>query len=46
MFICRNSEGIHANLLKSYRGACSSVGLLKGTWSEKDWGTPVLEFVI
>jgi len=30
MFICRNSEGVHAYLLKCRRGTCSSVGMLKG----------------
>jgi len=30
MFICQNSEGAHAYLLKFCRGTCSSVGMLKG----------------
>jgi len=30
MFICQNSEGVHAYLLKCCRGTCSIVGMLKG----------------
>jgi len=40
MFICRNSEGIHGNLLKSCKGTCSSVGLLKGYMVRERLGNP------
>jgi len=32
MFICQNHEGVHAYLVKFWRGTYSSVGMLKGTW--------------
>jgi len=43
MFICRNAEGVHACLLKSRRGAWSSVRILKGYMVNKRLGTPALE---
>jgi len=39
MFICQNSEGVHAYLLKCCRGTCSIVGMLKGTWQANPWST-------
>ena len=42
MFICRNSEGVHAYLLKCCRGTCSSVGMLKGYMVKERLGTPGL----
>ena len=43
MFIVRNSEGVHAYLLKCFRGTCSSVGMLKGYMVRERLGTPVLD---
>jgi len=42
MFIDRNSEGVHAYLLKCFRGTCSSVGMLKGYVVRERLGTPGL----
>jgi len=42
MFICRNSEGVHAYLLKYCMGTCSSVGMLKGYMARERLGTPAL----
>jgi len=39
MFICRNAERVHADLLKC-RGTCSSVRMLKGYMINKGLGTP------
>jgi len=43
MFIVRNSEGVHAYLLESFRGTCSSVGMLKGYVVRERLGTPALD---
>jgi len=43
MFICQNSEGVHAYLLKCCRGTCSFVGMLKGYMVRERLGTPVLD---
>ena len=42
MFICRNAEGVHADLLKCCRGTFSSVGMLKGYMVREWFGTPDL----
>jgi len=43
VFVVRNSEGVHAYLLKCCRGTCSSVGMLKGYMVRERLGTPVLK---
>jgi len=43
MFICPNTEGVHAYLSKRWRGICSSVGMLKGYLVKERLGTPALE---
>jgi len=40
MFICRKIEGVHAYLLKCWRGTCSSVGMLKEYMVRERLGTP------
>jgi len=37
LFTCRNAEGVHAYLVKCWRGTYPSVGTQKGTWHEKGW---------
>ena len=39
MFICQNSEGVHAHISKRLRGTCSSVGMLKGFMVRERLGT-------
>ena len=39
MFICQNSEGVHAYLLKWRRGTCSFVRMLKGYMVRERLGT-------
>jgi len=43
MFICQNSEGVHAYLLKCCRGTSSFVGMLKGFMVRERLGTPELD---
>ena len=43
MFIGRNSEGVHAYLLKCRRGTCSSLRMLKGYMENKRLRTPALK---
>jgi len=38
MYICRNSEGVHAYLLKCCRGTCSSVGMVRERWGAPELG--------
>jgi len=44
MFICQNSEGVHAYLLKCCRGTSSFVGMLKGFMVRERLGTPELDW--
>ena len=46
MLICWNAEGVHAYLLKCWRGTCSSFGMLKGYMVKERLGTPVLDRAI
>jgi len=39
MFICQNSEGVHAYLLKWRSGTCSFVRMLKGYMVRERLGT-------
>jgi len=43
MFICQNSEGVHANLLKWCMGTCSFGRMLKRYMVRKRLGTPAIE---
>jgi len=43
MFICQNNEGVHAYLVKCWRGTYSSVGMLKGYMVREGLGTPELD---
>jgi len=42
MFTCQNDEGVHVYLVKCWRGAYSSVGMLKGYLARERLGTPAL----
>jgi len=41
MFICQNDEGVHAYLVKCWRGTYSSVRMLKGYMVRERLGTLV-----
>jgi len=43
LLICRNAEGVHAYLVKCWRGTYPSAGMLKGYMAWKRLGTPGLE---